>query len=90
MVRVPWLVPPVRVFTFTNDGVVSEPPPLTAADSTASFAGRTSIVERPPTLGDKADWVQPVLDWTTIAPQVERDERPSYVTWHVAAARSSR
>jgi hypothetical protein len=87
MIRVPWLVPPVRVFTFTNDGVVAEPPPLSQAESIASFAGRTSIVEHPSTLGATADWVAPVLEWTATAPGLNRDERSSYVTWQVGGRR---
>jgi hypothetical protein len=35
-------------------------------------------------LGDKADWVRPVIDWASIAPQVDLVTRSKYVAWHVA------
>ena len=83
-VRAPWLLPPVRVFTYEGASGVEEPPPLTQQESIRTFAGRTWDVDQPAVLGDKAAWVQAVLDWTTIAPQVDKVERPSYVSWHVA------
>jgi restriction endonuclease-like protein len=83
-IRLPWLLPPVRVFTYEGAAAVEEPLPMTQQESIASYSGRTWNVDRPAVLGDKAGWVQPVLDWTTIAPRFDKVERPSYVSWHVA------
>jgi hypothetical protein len=82
--RAPWFLPPVRVFTYEGASRVEEPPPMTQQESIRAFAGRTWDVDQPAVLGDKAAWVQAVLDWTTIAPQVDMVERPSYVSWHAA------
>ena len=83
-IRLPWLLPPVRLFTYEGTAAVEEPLPLTQSESIASFTGRTWYVDSPAVLGDKAGWVQAVTDWTAIAPRFERVERPSYVSWHVA------
>ena len=82
LVRVPWLAPPVRVFTHAA-GVVSEPPPMTEKESIDTFTGGVRRVEVA-ALGDKADWIGGVIDWASVAPRVDRVERPKYVAWHVA------
>jgi hypothetical protein len=83
LIRVPWLMPPVRVFTYES-ATVSEPLPLTTEQSLDWFRGRTWGASDPEMLGDKADWVRPVMDWASIAPQVELVTRSKYVAWHVA------
>jgi hypothetical protein len=35
-------------------------------------------------LGDRAAWVQPLIDWATTAPGVEPAHRSSYLAWHCA------
>lgn len=70
--------------TTYEGATVTEPLPMTRHESIDSFAGRMWSVDRPAVLGDKASWVQAVLDWTTIAPRLDKVERPSYVAWHAA------
>lgn len=83
LVRVPWLLPSVRVFTHL-DGVVSEPLPLTREQSIKALSNRTWDASAVAVLGDKSNWVQAVVDWASLAPGIDRVERSSYVAWHVA------
>jgi hypothetical protein len=83
-VRAPWFLPTVRLFTYEPGSALAEPLPMTTQESIRAFEGRTWNVDEPAVLGEKSLWVQAVLDWATIAPQVEKVERPSYVSWPVA------
>ncbi len=76
-------MPPVGVCTYEG-GAVSEPLPLTKDQSLDWFRGRTWGTADPEMLGDKANWVRSVIDWASIAPQVELVTRSQYVAWHVA------
>src|SRR4029077_7804054 len=60
LVRVPWLLPPVRVYPHVY-GVVSETVSLTGAQSIAAVRDHMWDVSKVAALGDKADWVQPIL-----------------------------
>jgi hypothetical protein len=82
-VRLPWLVPTVRLFVL-GSRVITEPLPLTQAQSIRSFVGRNRSGAGPAVLGEMASWVNAVLDWTAATPQVDMVERPKYVAWHVA------
>ena len=83
LIRAPWLMPPVRVFTYEG-ATLAEPLPLTKDQSLHWFRGRTWAAADPEMLGDKADWVRPVIEWASIAPQVDLVTRSKYVAWHVA------
>lgn len=82
-VRVPWVLPTVRVFTYEGQAV-AEPLPLTQGQSIAAFAGRTHSLSDMNGLGDQKDWLRIVTDWLSGAPGLDRVERPGYVAWHVA------
>ena len=80
LLRAPWLVPTVRVFTYVNDHV-DEPAPLTQTESIAGY--RHWVQDAPAKLGDKATWLAPLLEWLQTVPGMDAVERNSYIAWHV-------
>lgn len=83
LARAPWFAPKVRVFTFDGH-TVREPLPLTRAESIDVYRRhRSGGQQRPVVLGDKADWIQTLLDWTANASWLDPIERGSYAAWHV-------
>jgi hypothetical protein len=78
--RVPWLMPQVRVFTVRGDRV-DEPGPLSHEQSIAGY--RHWVGGAAAQLGGRDTWIRGVLDWLATVPAIERIERSSYVAWHV-------
>ena len=81
LLRAPWFVPSVRVFTYTAGCQVAEPAPLTHEQTIRAYRRATHHAEAE--LGDKAEWIGPLIEWANRLPGSEYIARSNYVAWHV-------
>lgn len=74
-------MPGVRVFTYTAGCQVAKPAPPTHEQSIRAFHRASHHAEAE--LGDKAEWIGPLIEWANRLPGGEHIARSNYVAWHV-------
>lgn len=78
--RLPWLDPPVSLYTFDGSGAVCGSPPLARAEVLAAVDDR--IVTTIHDLGDRASWAERLIKWASTCPELVEAHRSSYLAWH--------
>lgn len=78
--RLPWLDPPVRLFTFCNDDTIRLSLPMARAE--VVDATDDALVTAVHDLGERTEWVERLIRWANACPELVEAHRSSYLAWH--------
>ncbi len=82
-IRLPWIQPQVRLFTY-DETKVCEVPPLSQKESLGKCKDNSWSGPTPHSLDELGELIRPLLGWLDSAPGLTKTGRGSYVAWHAA------